>query len=164
MDGKAISHRTMNPNEVFHQMGYGALTNPNTQVILQCYKAFGEGNIPGILANLSTNVVWDVTNNPLINNKTIYQGSSNIVQFFNDINTSAQITKFEPNQFTADGDVVMTAIQVEWTSKKNGKSWSSVFYHHFKLIDHEITWFREIGTTPQEMKSMIRSVADKKIN
>ncbi len=141
--GKATSHSTANPNEFFHQIGYGSLTNPNTGVIMAVYAAFGKGDAAGIAALCDENVVWDCPDNPTKAARR-FVGSKNIPTFFGDLMSDVKVTKFQPTRFVADGDDVMVAIDVEWVKNGQTQTMAAPFNHHFKVQNGKIVWFREV--------------------
>ncbi|MFN0014041.1 MAG: nuclear transport factor 2 family protein [Saprospiraceae bacterium] len=58
MTGKIVSHQVTNSGEPLRQIGYGSFTNPATQVVLNAYQKFGQGDVPGILAICNDDVVF----------------------------------------------------------------------------------------------------------
>ncbi|MEZ4904530.1 MAG: nuclear transport factor 2 family protein [Spirosomataceae bacterium] len=152
--GKASSHSSANPNEIFHQIGYGALVNPNTSVVYGIYQCFGKGDVNGIMDALATNVSFDVRDNPAATTKKIYTSKAEIPMFFKELVENVEVTKFEPYRVFADGDGVLAAINVEWKNKATGKKWSSLFNHNFKLENGKVSWFKEIVSAPIELKGM----------
>lgn len=150
--GKATSHRNTNPNEIFNQIGYGALTNPNTGLVMDIYGKFGKGDVAGIAASCADNVVWDISDNPFVTMPQVYTNNKDMSKFFADLMSSGEVIKFEPLRFLADGDDVVCILYVGYKSKTNGKNWGSTFAHHFKVMDGKVVSFKEITTTPMEMK------------
>lgn len=150
--GKATSHRNTNPNEIFNQIGYSALINPNTGLVMDIYGKFGKGDVAGIAASCADNVVWDISDNPFVKMPQVYTNNKDIPKFFADLMASGEVTKFEPVRFLADGDDVVCILHVGFKSKTNGKNWTSTFAHHFKIMNGKVVTFKEITTTPMEMK------------
>ena len=142
--GLATSHSTANPNEFFHQIGYGSLTNPNVGVIMAAYAAFGKGDAAGIAALCDENVMWDCVENPSAKAARSFVGNKNIPAFFGDLMSELKVTKFEPTRFVADGDDVMVSISVEWMKNGDTKTMASPFYHHFKVQNGKVVWLKEV--------------------
>lgn len=152
--GKAISHRTANPNEVLHQIGYGSLTNPNTGIVMDMYKNFGMGNPSGLLAHVNDKIYWDNTNNPVVKSTRPYMSKNEINGFFAEVPKVADVTRFDPVTMTADGDHVLTIVEVEWKVKATGKKLKSTFNHHFKFENSKLVWFQEVTSIPREVKGI----------
>lgn len=152
--GKAISHSTANPNEVFHQIGYGSLSNPNTGTVMDIYKNFGMQNPDGVLAHVNDKIYWDNTNNPVVKSIKPFMSKSEIKSFFTDLMKVSDVTRFDPINITADGDHVITIVEVEWKLKSNGKKWKSTFNHHFKFENGKLVWFQEVTSIPREIKGV----------
>ncbi len=146
--GKATSHRTANPNEFFHQIGYGSLTNPNTGIIMAGYDAFGKGDVAGLLALVDENATWDATESPLMR---FCKGKAEIQKFIMDIPKFVSFQKFEPARFIADGDDVIVLLNVDLTKTSDNKAYSVHPIHHFTLKNGKIVAFKETIDTYQPM-------------
>jgi ketosteroid isomerase-like protein/predicted ester cyclase len=146
--GKIVAHWLQNPNAPLDQIGYHALTNSNTALIMDIYNKFSKGDAKGIAALCKDNVVWDVTDNPALKSPKLYTGKKEVPQFFADLMASCDVIKFEPLRFLADGDDVTTIISVEWKNKSNHKVWGTTFMHHFKFEEGKIAAFIELTGKP----------------
>jgi predicted ester cyclase/ketosteroid isomerase-like protein len=145
-EGKIIAHWANNPNEILYQLGYGAMANPNTHVILNAYQCFGKGDVAGILALVEDNMIWDGSDSTLLTYPRIYRGKADFGQFFADLAGSVTITKFEPLRFLADGADVMTIINCEFT--RQGKYYKEQMVHHFNIKNGKITYGKELSSKP----------------
>jgi predicted ester cyclase/predicted SnoaL-like aldol condensation-catalyzing enzyme len=152
--GKIKAHWLNNPNGLVDQLGYHVFTNPNTKILMGIYENFGKGNVAGIQASCADNVVFDVTDNPFIKNPKVYKNNQEMAQFFSDLATSGETTKFEPVKFFADGDDVVSIINVGYKSNMNGKNVASTFAHHFTFENGKVVKFKEITTKPLEVNNM----------
>jgi ketosteroid isomerase-like protein/predicted ester cyclase len=145
-EGKIVAHWANNPNEILYQLGYGAMANPNTHVVIHAYQCFGKGDVAGILALCAENVVWDATDNPLLAHPRLYRGQADFGQFFKDLANGATITKFEPRRFLADGSDVVAFSDCEFT--QHGKAQKDQVVHHFTIKNGKIVSAKEFSSKP----------------
>ena len=154
-NGKISAHWANNPNEPLYQIGYGSFTNPNTAIILDAYNKFGKQDFAGIAALCANNVVWDVSDNPSSQTAKVYNGQKEVTQFFANLMANAQVVKFEPQRFLADGDDVMTMVDVEYKLKGDPKTYSAPFFHAAKCQNGKIVSFKEVvGKSKEAMMAM----------
>ncbi|MEO6039858.1 MAG: nuclear transport factor 2 family protein [Saprospiraceae bacterium] len=142
--GKCISHAVSNPVEPLRQIGYESVANPSTQIVLAGYGKFGQGDIPGFLAMCSDDVMFDVEDHLFDSKARMFKGKAEVGQFFQEVNSKFQYTKFQPTRFVADGDDVFMLIDAEYTYVPTGKKYSSTYTHHFKVVNGKITYFRGV--------------------
>jgi ketosteroid isomerase-like protein len=150
-NGKLRAHWANNSNAVLDQIGYHAFTNPNTQIILAAYDQFGKGNVAGILAQCTPDVVFDVTDRVFLPNGMVYKGATEVPNFFRTLAEKVTFTKFDPYRFLADGDDVAVYINGEYKDNKTGKLLKANIVHQFKVINGKITWFKGNTDVPKEI-------------
>lgn len=143
-NGKALSHYVSNPGEPLRQIGYGSLTNPSTQIVMAAYEKFGKGDVPGLLAMCTDNVVFDIHDHMFDSKERMFSGKAGVGQFFQELGSKFQYSKFQPTRFVADGDDVFILIDAEYTLAATGKKYASTYTHHFKVSNGKITYFRGV--------------------
>lgn len=144
-NGKIYAHWANNNNAPLDQIGYHSITNPNTGIVMDAYDKFGKGDIPGLTELCSDKISWDVEDNPQLKSPKIYKGKKEVMQFFADLTSLCEITKFEPVRFLADGEEVLVVNLVEWKTKATHKSWSTTLIHHIKVENGKIVSFKELA-------------------
>ena len=98
-------------------------TVSNLSTVQSIYEAFGKGDIPTILANLSDNAVWNHYGNPsIVPFGGIYNGKDEIVQFFQKLGQNMQFASFHPHNFREAGNQVINDVSMEATAIPTGKS------------------------------------------
>ncbi|WP_338868078.1 nuclear transport factor 2 family protein [Spirosoma sp. SC4-14] len=147
--GKIAAHWAMNPNAPFDQLGYHSLTNPNTAVVMEAYYLFGKGDIAGILAGCSPDIVFDITDRVFLPNGMIYKGPAEVVNFFKTLTKSITFTRFEPYRYLADGDDVVVFINGEYKDNKTGKMSKATIVHQVKVINGKIVWLKGLTDAPK---------------
>lgn len=142
--GKAISHSITNVGESLRQIGYGSLTNPATGVVMAAYQAFGKGDVAAVLALCADNAVFEIQDRMFDTKARWFKGKTEVGQFFQELGSKFQFSKFQPVRFIADGDDVIALIDAEYTLAATGKKYTSTYTHHFKVVNGKITSFRGV--------------------
>jgi ketosteroid isomerase-like protein len=121
-------------------------TAENLQIVKNGYAAFGRGDVPGLLALLAEDVVWDMPGDgfPLAGT---YRGHEGVASFFQKLGEQAEILEFQPREFLADGNRVLV---VGWESMKvraTGRGVEIDWVMSFTLRNGKIAKFREYTDT-----------------
>ncbi len=150
-NGKIVAHWANNPNELLVQIGYGSLANPNVGVVMAAYSEFGKGNVPGILALCTNDIIFDITDRVFLPEGKMYKGTTEVTEFFKYLASKVQFTKFEPYRFIADGDDVIALINGEYKDLKTGKMSKANIFHQFKVANGKITWLKGNTDAPHDL-------------
>lgn len=94
--GKCMTHSATNPNEGFRQIGYGSIVNPNTSIVMDIYEKFGKGDVAGILAGCTEEVVFDIQDRMFDTQARMFKGKAQTGQFFQELGSKARYSKFQP--------------------------------------------------------------------
>lgn len=143
-NGKCISHSITNAGEPLRQIGYGSMLNPNTGAVIALYEKFGKGDVPGILAMCSDDVVFNIEDRVFDDHSRMFKGKAQVGQFFQELGSKFQYSKFQPVRFIADGDDVVILVDVEYKHIPSGKIYTSSYTHRFKLKNGQVVLFRGI--------------------
>jgi uncharacterized protein len=115
----------------------------NIQIVKDIYDAVGRGDLDAILGRVADDVDWSAevagTAAPWHGPRTGKQG---VASFFEDINTSIEISEFVPHSYAAgDGDVHLL---VDWTFRPlaNERHTSMTMHHYWQLRHGEVAKFR----------------------
>jgi ketosteroid isomerase-like protein len=101
----------------------------NVKTVQLIYEAFGRGDVPRILEQLSDDVAWD--QDAPSYGVDIYEpgvGKEHVEKFFTAIR-GLEFIRFEPTNFLAGGDQVAVPINVEVTVLKTGKTVKALEIH-----------------------------------
>lgn len=148
--GKILSRLSTNSNEIFRQIGYSAMTNPNTHIVLRIYNNFKRKNIAGILEDCDENIAWDVRDNPFIKDPIIFEGKTGVTKFFEQVAASGQVIKFEPVKYFADGDDVLLLFHTIFKPTGSTQNMESEYAHRFTFKDGKLTNFKQFTTKPRK--------------
>ena len=120
----------------------------NTKAVQDAYAAFSRGDVQAILDGLDDNIVWKGVygaglNVPMSGEK---RGKAAVAEFFKLVGTHVNFTRFEPKEFIATGDKVVTL--GHYTAKTSaGKEFDSDFAMVFTMRDGKMTGFQEFLNT-----------------
>lgn len=95
------------------------------QKVQEIYANFGQGNIPAILEELANDVVWIQPGAPDIPYAGVSRNKNEVLQFFQKLADTVNITQFEPRTYIADGDNVAVIGYWKGTMKTSGRPFES---------------------------------------
>jgi len=119
----------------------------NIAIVQQAYNNFKTGNIPALLAQLSDDVTWqlpEMENVPFGGKRTTPAG---VGEFFALIGENEEPLRFEPREFVAQGDKVVSLGYYQWRLKANGREFESDFAHVFTIRNGKVVAFQEYTDT-----------------
>jgi len=120
----------------------------NTKVVQEAYAAFGRGDVPAILDRLDDGIVWQGvygagSNVPMGGER---RGKPAVAEFFTQVAAHVNFTRFEPKEFVASGDKVVTL--GHYTAKTSAnKEFDSDFAMVFTMRNGKVTKFQEFLNT-----------------
>jgi uncharacterized protein len=120
----------------------------NTKVVQDAYAAFGRGDVQSILDRLDDGIVWQgvygaASNVPMAGER---RGKPAVAEFFKLVATHVNFTRFEPKEFVATGDKVVTL--GHYTAKTSAnKEFDSDFAMVFTMRNGKVTKFQEFLNT-----------------
>ena len=116
----------------------------NTKIVQDAYAAFGRGDIPALLATIDENVVWHGVygTGSHVPTSGVRRGKAAVAEFFKQVAESVNFSTFEPKEFIATGDNVVTLGHYTATTPIK-KSFDSDFAMVFTVRNGKITHFQE---------------------
>ena len=115
----------------------------NTAIAQQGYNNFKTGNIEALLDQLSADVTWqlpEMKGVPLAGKRS---GRDGVADFFATVARDQEVLEFEPREFVAQGDKVVSLGHYKWRVKETGREFETDFVHVFTIRDGQIVGFRE---------------------
>ena len=79
----------------------------------------------------------------------MYNGKSEVANFFKALYKSLIITQFEPYRFFTEGDEVTVFINSKYMTLHDSKSYDLMLIHHFVIKENKIISFKEIQNRPR---------------
>lgn len=116
----------------------------NTRTVQDMYAAFGRGDIQALIANLSDDIVWHGVYGaaPHVPTAGERRGKPAVGEFFKQVAANVNFSRFEPKEFIATGDKVVTLGHYIATTPAS-KGFDSDFAMVFTLRDGKVTRFQE---------------------
>jgi ketosteroid isomerase-like protein len=119
----------------------------NVKVVQGAYAAYGRGDIPALLENLSENVEWILPGEGLIPQAGVYEGHDGVARFFQTLSETTEFSAFDPREFVAQGDRVIVLGSYRGGVKATGRWFESDWAMSFLLRDGKIIKFQEYTDT-----------------
>jgi ketosteroid isomerase-like protein len=120
----------------------------NVQTAKEGYAAFGRGDVPAILELLADDVEWiEPGPSDLIPAAGTYRGKDEVVKFFVALGENADIHRFEPHEFIAQGDHLVVLIHSEATVKRTGREVTNHLAHVWTFKGGKVARFEGFQDT-----------------
>ena len=108
----------------------------NVRIVQRMYHAFLQRDVPGILAHLHDDVTWTVPGSAAVPMAGVRRGLTEVRQFFEVVENSLHFSRFEPREYIAQGNRVVTLVRYEGHLKATGKTFAA---------DSAMVWTLEQG-------------------
>ena len=115
----------------------------NIEIIREIYAAFGRGDVDGIVAKCTTDVEWITHLEPIVPWSGDHSGKDFVPAFFGAIFGSVDVTAFNPQEFVAQGDTVVSTGEFGFTFRATGKSDLSRWVFIWKFRDGMISSYEQ---------------------
>lgn len=115
----------------------------NLQTIRDAYAAFGRGDVAGVLASLTDDVVWETQGPSQIPYAGVFHGKDGVSRFFEILGRTEDVQAFEPQRFFAEGDMVVVLGRYAATIKANGNHAETQWVHTFTFRDGKVAKYCE---------------------
>jgi uncharacterized protein len=123
------------------------MSEQNKAIAKQAYNYFKSGNIEALLSLMSDNISWtlpEIENVPFGGKRT---GRASVGEFFATVGASQENLRFEPREFIAEGDKVVSLGSYEWRVKATNREFSGEFAHVWTIRDGKAVAFHEYTDT-----------------
>ncbi len=115
----------------------------NVETITKMYDAFGRGNVQFIVDQLTDDVHWVSHFDPIVPWGGDFSGKQNVPRFFQAINDNAETTAFNPREFVAQGDTVVSTGDYAFRAKATGKSTTNPWVFIWKFRDGKVSSYEQ---------------------
>lgn len=115
----------------------------NTAIAQQAYHNFKTGNIDALLAQMSDDINWELPEISVVPLAGKRNGREAVREFFAIVARDQDVLAFEPREFIAQGDKVVSLGNYRWRVKETDREYGSDFVHIFTVRDGKIVAFRE---------------------
>ena len=114
----------------------------NIEAVTKMYEAFSRGDIPYIIDQLADDVRWVSHLDVIVPWSGDRSGKANVPTFFQAIGDNVDVLVFEPDEFVAQGDTVVSTgrftAKVRATAKTSDSPWIFVWkFGDGKVVSYE---------------------------
>jgi ketosteroid isomerase-like protein len=116
----------------------------NTAVVQDMYAAFGRGDIATLIGHLAEDIVWVGVygTGPHVPTSGERRGKVQVQEFFQQVADTVKFSRFEPKDFIASGNTVVTLGHYTATTPV-GKEFDGDFAMVFSMRDGKVMRFQE---------------------
>jgi ketosteroid isomerase-like protein len=115
----------------------------NTRLAQGAYEAFGRGDIPALADAMADDIEWAVPGDPNDNPTAgSYRGKDEVLAWFGKLAEDLDFTAFEPRDFIAQGDTVVSIVHAEATVRSTGRSVVNDEAHVWTFKDGKVARFQ----------------------
>jgi ketosteroid isomerase-like protein len=117
----------------------------NIQIVQRAYAAFGRGDVPAMLADMTDDIDWHgvIGVGPNVPTGGPRHGKNQVALFFKQVSETVDFKKFEPQQFLAQGETVVVLGHYTGSVKTTGRTFSLDWVMVFTLHGGKVARFRE---------------------
>jgi ketosteroid isomerase-like protein len=116
--------------------------NENAKLIESLYAAFGRGDMRFILDHFAADIELNGPDAPELPYRGAYHGREGAQQYFERLLGALEITAFEPKNYVASGDDVMTTGLQSGKTRATGKSFRTPWAMHFVVKNGQVAYAR----------------------
>ena len=115
----------------------------NVETVKEMYAAFGRGDIDAIVAKCTNDVEWITHLDPIVPWSGDHSGKDFVPAFFGAIFGSVDVTAFEPQEFVAQGDTVISIGSFSCHARANDKDATSRWIFIWKFRDGMVSSYEQ---------------------
>ena len=125
-----------------------------TAIVKQCYADFGQGNIAGVLNSLAPQVTWIDPGYPDIPYAGKRNGKQEVGEFFGDMNSRVEFTRFEPKAFHEDQGNVFVTGYFAGKARQTGKTFESEWAMTWRVEEGKVAFYQAYVDTNNLAKAL----------
>ncbi len=123
----------------------------NVQLVQDLYGAFGRGDVPAILDQLTDDVVFYDPGAPGVPHAGRYRGREEVGSYFARIAETMEIEEFAPTEFLAQADRVVVLGSLRARVKDTGRSYDNEWVMVWTLRDGKVAGYQIYEDTAREL-------------
>lgn len=116
----------------------------NVDIVRNGYADFLSGNIPGVLERFADEFSFSVTGAPEIPYAGTFRDKEALAGFFQQLNEQVNISVFEPREYFANGDRIVTLGHYGGEVRKNGQPFAADWAMAWTVRDGKIVAMEEM--------------------
>jgi ketosteroid isomerase-like protein len=120
----------------------------NTRLVKSAYEAFGRGDMPALAEVMTDDIEWvspgDPDDDP---NAGTFNGKEAVLGWFGGLASTLDHKAFEPREFIAQDDKVVSLVYTELVVRATGRSFANHEAHVWTFRDGKLARFQLYGDT-----------------
>jgi len=124
-----------------------SIEHDNIQRIGEIFAAFGRGDIPFILDQLTDDVRWVSHLEPIVPWSGDYSGKGRVPAFFQALGGSVEVMEHPVNRLVAQGATVVAMGDVSFRVRETGKESKSSWVYVWTLRDGKVSSYEQFNDT-----------------
>jgi ketosteroid isomerase-like protein len=119
----------------------------NVRRTQEAYAAFGQGDIPTVLENMTDDIEWVIPGPAELPPSGTQHGKQELGAWFGKLNEALEFQRFEPYKFLGEGDTVVALLHVAARWRHNGAPTEADEVHVFTYRDGKVARFEAFQDT-----------------
>ena len=115
----------------------------NKQVVGEIYSAFKAGDMPGLLARLADEIVWDVYGAPELPLAGSWTGKPAVAEWFDLLGGTSEVTQFAIDHVIAEGELVAVFGRESGIVQTTGRDYSIAWAHLWTIQNGHAIRFQD---------------------
>ncbi|HYC61589.1 MAG TPA: nuclear transport factor 2 family protein [Thermoanaerobaculia bacterium] len=116
----------------------------NVDLIKAGYADFTSGNIPAVVERFADDINVTIAGAPEVPYAGTFRTRDELMQFFQNLGASVNISVFEPREYFADGDRVIALGHYQGEVRKNGRSFANDWAMAWTIRGGQIVGMQEL--------------------
>ena len=122
-----------------------SIEQDNSQRIGEIFAAFGRGDIPFIIDQLTDDVRWVAHLDPIVPWSGDYSGKARVPAFFQALGGAVEVSDHPVHQLVAQGDTVVAMGDVTFRARATTKESKSAWVYVWKLRDGKVCSYEQFN-------------------
>ena len=115
----------------------------NTRLAQSAYEAFGRGDMAALAEAMADDIEWTIPGDPNDNpNAGTFKGKEAVLGWFGGLASTLDFTTFEPREFIAQNDKVVSLVYAEATVRDTGRAVVNREAHVWTFRDGKVARFQ----------------------
>jgi ketosteroid isomerase-like protein len=111
----------------------------NTRLAQSGYEAFGRGDLAALAEMMADDIEWVNPGDPAVDpNAGTFKGKEAVLSWFHGLASTLDFTKFEPREFIAQNDKVVSLVYAEATARETGRAFVNHEAHVWTFRDGKL--------------------------
>ena len=120
----------------------------NTRLVQSAYEAFGRGDMAALAEVMADDIEWVNPGDPDVDpNAGTFEGKEAVLGWFGGLASTLDFTTFDPREFIAQNDKVVSLVYSEATARDTGRAFVNHEAHVWTFRDGKVARFQNYQDT-----------------